>query len=133
VIKNNEDLMRIKNLILVVDDDELLASAIRGLLEEDGHVVVCCHNSLDVIDIAKEQTFDVILVDYHMPNMKGDMVCRLLRHFQRDAFIIGCSSEQLSKVFINAGADSFITKDQLVQDLVRSIQSETARRLQGGI
>ncbi len=122
-----------KNTVLVIDDDELVTGAIRALLEEDGHTVVCCHNSLDVMDIAQEKTFDVVLVDYHMPYMKGDMVCRLLRHFQRDAFIIGCSNEQLDKIFINAGADTFIPKDQLVRELAHTIQSQAARRLKGGI
>jgi CheY-like chemotaxis protein len=118
--------MRMKKTVLVVDDDELVASMIRGLLEEDGHIVVCCHNSLAVVDIAKDQTFDVVLIDYHMPYMKGDMVCRLLRHIQRDAFIIGCSSEQLGKVFMNAGADTFISKDRLAQDLALTIRSQAS-------
>jgi DNA-binding response OmpR family regulator len=131
--KINEDLMRIQNIILVVEYDESLAGEIRSLLEGEGHVVVCCHNSLDVVDIAKEQTFDVILIDYHMPYMKGDMVCRLLRHFQRDAFIIGCCSQQLGKVFINAGADAFVAKGHLVKDLALLIRSHAARRLEGGI
>ena len=66
----------------------------------------------------------MILTDYHMPGMKGDVVCRLLRHHDPDVFIIGCSSDHQDKAFFNAGADIFIRKDQLVQNLALLMQSK---------
>jgi CheY-like chemotaxis protein len=117
--------MRVKKSILIVDDDELLTGAFQSLLEEDGHVVFCCHNGSDALELAKEQNFDVIITDYHMPGMKGDAVCRLLRHNHPDAFIIGCSSEYRDKAFLNAGADTFIMKDQLMMHINLLMQSST--------
>jgi DNA-binding response OmpR family regulator len=116
--------MRVKKSILIVDDDELLTGAIQVLLEADGHVVFYCHNGSDAIELSKKQNFDVILIDYHMPGMKGDVVCRLLRHHHPDVFIIGCSSEHQDKAFLNAGADTFIEKDHLVQNLALLMQSQ---------
>lgn len=115
--------MRVKKSILIVDDDELLTEAFQGLLEHDGHVVFCCHNGSDAIELSQKQNFDVILIDYHMPGMKGDVVCRLLRHRHPDAFIIGCSSEHQDRAFLNAGADTFIRKNQLGQNLALLMQS----------
>ncbi len=118
--------MKIKKSILIVDDNELLTGAIQGLLEEDGHVVSCCHSGSEAIALSKEQNFDVILTDYHMPGMKGDVICRLLRHRYPDVFIIGCSSEYQEKAFLSAGADIFIKKDLLVQNLALLMKSRTA-------
>jgi CheY-like chemotaxis protein len=116
--------------ILIVDDNELLSDALQSLLEDDGHTVSCCHNGLDAIEILKEQNFEVILTDYRMPDMKGDVVCKLLREYQHDVFIIGCSSDNRDKDFLSAGADIFIRKDQLVQDLPRLMRSETTHRVE---
>jgi two-component system, OmpR family, response regulator VicR len=117
--------MLIKKSILIVDDNELLTDALQSLLEDDGHTVICCHNGLDAIELSKKHNFEVILTDYRMPDMKGDVVCKLLRYHQPDVFIIGCSSDDRDKDFLSAGADIFIRKDQLVQDLPLLMQSET--------
>lgn len=117
--------MRIKKTILIVDDDEFLTGAIQGLLEEDGHTVSCCRSGSEAIALSKEQSFDLVLTDYNMPGMKGDMVCRLLRHRYPDVFIIGCSSEHHEEVFLSAGADIFIKKDQLVQNIPHLMKSRT--------
>jgi CheY-like chemotaxis protein len=118
--------MPIRKSILIVDDDELLPGIIRGVLEDGGHAVSCCHNGADAIELLKERNFDVILTDYQMPGMKGDVVCRLLRRHRPDAFIIGFSIEHKDEAFLNAGADAFIRKDRLIQELGLLMKSETA-------
>lgn len=117
--------MQVKKTILMVDDNKLLAEAIQCLLEEYGHEVSCCHNGSDAVALAKKQNFDVLITDYNIPGIKGDAVCRLLRRHRADLLIIGCSIENQDKVFLNAGADTFIVKDQLVQNLAHLVQSGT--------
>jgi CheY-like chemotaxis protein len=119
-----------KKSILIVDDNELLTDALQSLLEDDGHKVICSHNGLDAIELSKKQNFDVILTDYRMPDMKGDVVCKLLRYHHPDVFIIGCSCEDRDEVFLSAGADIFIRKDQLLQDLPHLVQSDTTHRIE---
>jgi two-component system response regulator VicR len=119
--------MRVQKSVLIVDDDALLTRAIQDLLEEDGYTVFCCYSGSDAVALSKKQQFEVFLTAYHMPDMKGDVVCRLLRHHHPDAFIIGCSSDQQDKAFLNAGADIFIKRDQLVQNLALLMQSKATR------
>ncbi len=114
--------MKIKKTVLVVDDDKLVSGAIKRLLEDAGHVVSCCHNGMDAIEVSAKQNYDVILTDYYMPGMNGDEVCRLLRHQNPDVYIIGCSSDaERKRDFLNAGANEFILKEELVQNLVHLI------------
>lgn len=117
--------MRFKKSILIVDDDELLTETIRCLLEDDGHVVICCHNGSDASEHAKKQNFDVIIIDYNMPGMKGDVVCRLLRSNHPDVFIIGSSSEYQDEAFLSAGADTFVRKELLIQNIALLMQGST--------
>ncbi|HUL00633.1 MAG TPA: response regulator [Nitrospirota bacterium] len=121
--------MQIKRSILIVDDNKLLTDALQILLEDDGHTVICCHNGLDAIELSKKQNFDVVLTDYRMTDMKGDVVCKLLRFHRPDVFLIGCSTDNQDKDFLRAGADIFIRKDQLVQDLPLLMQSEITDRI----
>ncbi len=114
--------MKIKRTVLVVDDDKLVSEAIRRLLEDAGHVVSCCYNGMDAIEVSAKRNYDVILTDYYMPGMNGDEVCRLLRHQNPDVYIIGCSSDaERNRDFLNAGANEFIIKEELVQNLVHLI------------
>jgi CheY-like chemotaxis protein len=117
--------MRAKKGVLIIAD-AVLTGPIQGLLEEYGYAVSCCFTGSDAIELAKKQKFDVILTDYQMPGMRGDVVCRLLRHHHPEVFIIGISSERHGRAFLRAGADTFIQKDQLVQNLTLLIQSRTA-------
>jgi two-component system, OmpR family, response regulator VicR len=117
--------LRVNKSILIVDDDELLAGVFQGLLKEDGHDVFCCHNGSDALELANKQSFDVIITDYNMPGIKGDELCRLLRHYHPDIFIVGCSSECQDKAFISAGADTFILKNRLIQNITLLMQSST--------
>jgi CheY-like chemotaxis protein len=121
--------MQVKKRILIVDDDELVCGAIQRLLEEHGHVASCCCNGTDAIKLSKKRNYDVIITDYNMPGMNGDMVCRLLRHHNPGIYIIGCSSEQRDQDFLNAGADAFILKDQLFQNLVSLMNNSPAERI----
>ena len=102
--------------ILIVDDDNLLSEAIQGLMEVQGHVVTCCGYSLEAVTLSEEHDYDIILIDYNMPVIKGDLVCRLIRHTRPEAYIVGMSTEAKEKDFINAGANKFLDKTLLVQD-----------------
>lgn len=117
VKSEKDDILQNKKTILIVDDDKLLSGAIQGLLEEYGHIALCCEHGLDAIELSQERDFDLILIDYNMPGIKGDMVCRVIRYYRPDGYIVGFSSESKDRDFINAGANTFIYKGELVENL----------------
>jgi CheY-like chemotaxis protein len=108
--------MKKKN-ILLIDDNDNFASALQKYLEEDGHTVSCYNKGSDAIKLSHGLTFDFILTDYRMPEMSGDGVCRLLRMQNPFAFIVGFSIENRKQDFLDAGADDFILKDELLNQL----------------
>ncbi len=57
--------------ILILDDNESLAFALKGILQGNGHEVDCCLAAIDAIELLKENTYDLILLDYKMPNNDG--------------------------------------------------------------
>src|SRR5262245_64476782 len=57
--------------ILVVDDDNSVRSAIRTLLEHEGHTVAVAESGRAGLNLLETHVFDVVIVDIFMPGMDG--------------------------------------------------------------
>src|SRR6266851_7465842 len=74
--------------ILVVDDqDETLISS-KLLLEREGHRVFTAVGGREALTLIAEQRFDLILVDYFMPQMSGEELVREIRNVDAEVQII---------------------------------------------
>jgi CheY-like chemotaxis protein len=62
-----------------VDDDPLVCDSIRRMLEFDRSKVEVAMSALEAIAICERETFDLIILDYMMPVMKGDKLALLLK------------------------------------------------------
>ena len=65
--------------LLVVEDEQRLAAGLRKGLEAEGFAVDVVHNGTDGIWMARENPFDVIILDVMLPGANGYQVCRTLR------------------------------------------------------
>ena len=57
--------------VLVVDDEKLIVKGIRFSLEQDGMEVTCAYDGEEALQLAKEQKFDIILLDVMLPKLNG--------------------------------------------------------------
>ena len=64
--------------ILVIDDDPIFRDAVTGLLKSGGHQVALARDGFVGMLRIKERSYDVILVDYQLPDMDGLSLARLL-------------------------------------------------------
>ena len=101
-------------MILIVDDDELVLSTLTELLAAHGHRVLEATRGRDALAIARADRPDLILVDYHIPEMdslafvealKADTVTRAIPVV---AFTSGTAAE--ANRLIRAGCIGFIPK-----------------------
>lgn len=76
--------------ILVVDDDKTVRTLEDIRLSRLGHDVVTTSNSQEALAVVRESPkgFDVILVDYHMPDMNGPELVHALREEGSDASVV---------------------------------------------
>ena len=72
--------MEVKKKILLVDDDEVLASVYRARLELEGFDVREVHNGEDALTATLEYIPDLILLDAMMPKISGFDVLDILRN-----------------------------------------------------
>ncbi len=65
--------------ILIVDDEPLVCESIRFALATDGHVSEAVHNAEAALGQLAAGKFDVIIIDFNMPGMKGDQLAREIK------------------------------------------------------
>lgn len=98
--------------VLVVDDEKLIVKGIRFSLEQDGMEVDCAYDGEEALEKAKEETYDVILLDVMLPKFNGMEVCQQIREFSNVPIImLTAKSDDMDKILgLEYGADDYITK-----------------------
>jgi EAL domain-containing protein (putative c-di-GMP-specific phosphodiesterase class I) len=99
--------------ILVVDDDELVASAMRRLLERPGLQVVTAANGAEAVRRLRAESFDIVLSDVRMPVMDGIGLLRAIRQQDQDMPVIlmtGAPSIHAASAAVEHGALGYLVK-----------------------
>ncbi len=98
--------------ILVVDDEKLMVKGIRFSLEQDGMEVDCAYDGKEALRLAKEQNYDLILLDVMLPQYDGFTLCQMIREFSDVPIImLTAKGEDMDKILgLEYGADDYITK-----------------------
>lgn len=65
--------------LLVVDDDEQTCDAVQRLLGRMGYLVACAGSGRDALDVLHDLGFDLVILDWMMPELDGLEVLRRLR------------------------------------------------------
>lgn len=96
---------------------------LRLLLESSDYFTDCCENGAEALDKMNKKSFGVVLTDHRMPGMNGDELTRMIRSLYPEVFIVGFSVEVKERAFIDAGANIFISKEQLAHRLLPTIKN----------
>ena len=98
--------------VLVVDDEKLIVKGIRFSLEQDGMEVDCAYDGEEAFNLAKENQYDMILLDIMLPKMDGFEVCQAIREFSDVPIImLTAKGDDMDKILgLEYGADDYITK-----------------------
>ena len=98
--------------VLVVDDEKLIVKGIRFSLEQEGMEVDCAYDGEEAVQKAKENEYDIILLDVMLPKLDGFEVCQQIREFSSVPVIMltakGDDTDQI--LGLEYGADDYITK-----------------------
>ncbi len=108
-------------VLLCIDDDEAVLECEKSFLESFGYTVLTAPSGSKGLELASIYSFDVVIVDYFMPEMNGKEVAVEMRRLRPQAPIIMLSGavgvpEQTLKL-----VDAFIAKDRLASQLLPAI------------
>lgn len=116
--------------VLLVDDDERLASLVCRGLERAGHAVQHRSDGVSGLDAARDPGLDVIVLDIGIPGPDGLSVLRSLRQRgdQRPVLLLTGRGSVADRVTgLQAGADDYLPKPFALDELVARVEA-LARR-----
>ena len=111
--------------ILVVDDEELIRNVIKEYLINDSYEVDEADNGLEAIEMAKNNNYDLIVMDIMMPKMDGYQACKEIKKIKDIPFImLSARSEEYDKLIgFDLGIDDYVTKPFSPKELVARIKA----------
>ncbi len=101
--------------VLVVDDDADIRDMVAAMLEAVGLVVTTAGSAEEALGHFRTETFELVVLDWHMPRMTGLDLCRMLRQRAGLAGLpvlfltANTSSSDMVEAFA-AGADDYVVK-----------------------
>lgn len=116
--------------ILFVDDHQDTHAMLATLLGRSGHDVVGVDNQLSALVFARNQAFDLFILDKLFTNGTGIDLCRRIREFDPFTpivFFSGDGREAARCESINAGAQAYVTKPDIegLLSIVNSLLKST--------
>lgn len=127
--------------ILLVDDVDLFLELERSYLEGCDYDLVTASSGEETLQRLDKIAPDVLLLDYYMPGINGDEVCRSIRQHPRwqklpILMVTAAGKPEEVKSCLEAGCDDYITKPvnknelrEKVQRLLGQVQRRTAERV----
>lgn len=111
--------------ILVVDDEVLLVKGIRFNLQNDGYEVVTGSNGLEAVELARDPSVNLIVLDVMMPEMDGLTACSKIREFSNVPIILLTAKvDDMDKLMgFEQGADDYLTKPFNILELKARIRA----------
>ena len=98
--------------VLVVEDDNEIANAIKIYLQNQGYDVYVGNDGLEGLEIVEKETIHLAIVDIMMPRMDGlTMVAKLREKYDFPVIFLSAKSEDIDKIMgLNLGGDDYVTK-----------------------
>jgi CheY-like chemotaxis protein len=107
--------------ILLVEDDPAARESIKLLLAIDRHQVAEAAGGTEAIELLRRQPFDLVILDYFMPEMPGSQVALRLRELAPSLPILMVTAYLEKLAASDAPVDAVLGKPFAIEDLRREI------------
>ena len=111
--------------ILVVDDEKLLVKGITFNLQNEGYEVEAAYDGVSAVELVRRGDFDLVILDWMMPEKSGSEVCMEIRTFSDvPVIMLTAKSEDSDKIMgFACGADDYVTKPFIIMELKARIRA----------
>ena len=115
--------------ILVVEDELVLRETLTYNLVKQGYEVSAAADGRQAVEMARQMTPDLILLDIMLPKLDGFEVCRVLRQELRAPIImLTARADEVDKIVgLEVGADDYLTKPFSMRELLARVKAQLRR------
>ena len=116
--------------VLVIDDEESVATTIEAILKMDGHDVTAVTNGADAIRLLNERRYDVVLTDLRLADMDGIDVLREVQRTSPETasiMLTGYASLESAVAALRSGAYDYLMKPSDVEELRATVNRAIER------
>jgi DNA-binding NarL/FixJ family response regulator len=124
--------------LVLVDDDPDHRLIVRYILDSAADTITIVGEAADgeeALAMVRRERPDIVITDLVMPGLNGVELTRRIRHELPETKIILISShteDAYRLMASDSGADAFVNKDVIVENLLAAIRDVIRRRLSGG-
>ncbi len=117
--------------ILVADDDRNIARLISDSLVDEGFEVIVAYDGEQALSLLRADSFSLVMLDIMMPNADGYEVMREIRRTVKCPILfVSAKSRTIDTVLgLELGADDYISKPFIVDELVAKVKAHVRRDL----
>lgn len=111
--------------ILMIDDEEQILFALRAVFQFQGWASISAKDVPTGLELFRTQHPDLVLIDYHLPQINGIKGVQMIREIDPDVPIIVFTideSEEVANRFLEAGASDFALKPIKAPDIISRIR-----------
>ena len=111
--------------ILIVEDEEKIASLLADYLAKAGYQTTIMHEGTEVVSTVKNNHFDLILLDLMLPGKDGLTICREIQEFSNIAIImVTARVDEIDRLLgLELGADDYICKPFSPREVVARVKT----------
>jgi DNA-binding response OmpR family regulator len=115
--------------ILLVEDEEDIATLVRTYLEKDGFTVIWASRGVEGLLALEQNDVRLAILDLQLPDADGLDLCRAIRdHSQLPIVIVTARDEEIDRITgLELGADDYITKPFSPRELVARVRAVLRR------
>ena len=115
--------------ILVLEDDEMIASGLSYALESEGYKVLLAQKIGQAFELIAENDFDLGLLDMQLPDGRGDEVGRKLKNEGTAVIYLTVEDDETGIVrAFDEGAEDYIVKPFKIRELLARVKRTLGRR-----
>lgn len=119
----------VSKTVLIVDDDEALVASLGAGLSDEGYAVVSALDGEQGLVRFREETPDLVILDLMLPGIDGIAVCRMIRRSSPvPVIMLTAKNDEVDKIVgLEVGADDYITKPFSLREILARVKSALRR------